>query len=427
MIKKTLSFATAAVIIAFFLGCASTDVINQPEAKPPKEKLISSEILNADGRVKERTFKNKNGEMVKAEMFSYYDTGELQEKRNVLAENKSELLIRYRKNKDVHYTQQFVNEKYHGKYREYYENGTLRHDWNYTQGNLDGKKLSYNEQNQLIVNEIMKDGVKDEGLFYTYRDDGSLKYELRYKGGVLEGLSRRFSKQGAVIETIEFAAGKKNGVSTAFTDKGVKKSTKQYINDVQNGLFTTYFASGNVKSKMVFKDGEAQGPIAVLFEDGNISIKAHYLNGQLNGLSQTYYQTGELETEATYLNGKYNGISKSYSKKGNVTYIVKHIEEVKQYSKSFSDSGNKLSDYTFKNGKKSGVSREYFKDGGELSWEVNYKDDLITKAQQFYKEGRLSKEFFFKNGKAVKGFSYTFEGVKTPLTNAHFHKSGFDY
>jgi hypothetical protein len=78
MIKKTLSFATAAVIIAFFLGCASTDVINQPEAKPPKEKLISSEILNADGRVKERTFKNKNGEMVKAEMFSYYDTGELQ-------------------------------------------------------------------------------------------------------------------------------------------------------------------------------------------------------------------------------------------------------------------------------------------------------------------------------------------------------------
>ena len=48
-------------------------------------------------------------------------------------------------------------------------------------------------------------------------------------------------------------------------------------------------------------------------------------------------------------------------------------------------------------------------------------------SKQYYKGGNLAKDITFKNDKAVKGFTYTYEGKKTKMTNAHFANAGFEY
>ena len=47
--------------------------------------------------------------------------------------------------------------------------------------------------------------------------------------------------------------------------------------------------------------------------------------------------------------------------------------------------------------------------------------------KEYYKTGDLKKEILFKDGKAVSGSMYTKDGKKRKMTNAHFHKMGFEY
>ncbi len=55
------------------------------------------------------------------------------------------------------------------------------------------------------------------------------------------------------------------------------------------------------------------------------------------------------------------------------------------------------------------------------------QDGLNIRSTQYYKGGNIASLIEFKDGYAIKGTKYTFEGKQTQMTNAHFHNYGYKY
>ena len=70
----------------------------------------------------------------------------------------------------------------HGIYRDYYENGTLRTDASYFNGDLDGQYTFYHENGEVYVEVVYKKGDLD-GLITFYKPNGKVLEKVMYKNG----------------------------------------------------------------------------------------------------------------------------------------------------------------------------------------------------------------------------------------------------
>ena len=70
----------------------------------------------------------------------------------------------------------------HGIYKDYYENGQIRTDANYHNGELDGSYTAYHKNGQIYVQVNYRKGDLD-GLVIFYEPDGTIIEETTYKNG----------------------------------------------------------------------------------------------------------------------------------------------------------------------------------------------------------------------------------------------------
>lgn len=221
-----------------------------------------------------------------------------------------------------------------------------------------------------------------------------------------------------------------------------------------NGIKRNYYKSGLLESETSWKDGKLNGISKAYSEDGTLKKESTFKDMKLI-TEKTYYEIGELKDEIIFNDNNKTRIHTTYKKNGDLEiekiYTDNILSSMKHYGrlgvliseeafkkgitnriKKYSTTGQLESEFNFENetGFNNGnYTKKRFHATGELLSEENYKNNIRNGMLKIYSiTGELEVEINFINGKAKSGLYYNNDGsIGKQMTNAHFHKLGFEY
>jgi hypothetical protein len=94
-----------------------------------------------------------------------------------------------------------------------------------------------------------------EGLHREYYEDGTLKSEVGYKDGQIDGRCRLYYKNGNLRRQFYYHNGAVNGKAFEFYENGQYKVEGNYKNGVVDDVNKFYYENGNLYSFMVYQNG----------------------------------------------------------------------------------------------------------------------------------------------------------------------------
>jgi uncharacterized protein (TIGR02145 family) len=134
----------------------------------------------------------------------------------------------------------------------------------------------------------VKDGKSDEMKTIKY-ENGNIKSESHYVGGVLQGKSNHYYENGKL------------------------KQEGTYVNGKEDGVFKVYYENGKIKAIIPYSGGILQGNYFEYFEDGKLKMQYFYTKGVLSCCSPEYLELTKLAGEYN-MQKNYNEAIRLYSK-----------------------------------------------------------------------------------------------------------------
>ncbi len=283
-----------------------------------------------------------------------------------------------------------------GTHREYYENGKIKKEEAYLDGQLHGYYREFNGNGDLvlairyergqIMEEIDEDMRELLDMKSTYDEQGRLIFTGGYKEGIPVGIHRFYDTTGVIVnayfynemgqkisEGIIDEQGRKLGPWKDFYPTGELRATGTYQDNQKSGTWTFNFRSGGVEQKGRFERGRYQGIWTWYYPNGRIWREESYFNGREDGMFTEYDEEGNILTKGDYINGE---------REGEWVYQVGDHEEQGSYVI----------------GLREGTWRYFYKDG-TLSYEGRYSQGMPDKRHKYYyPNGVLKEEQYYEMG-----------------------------
>lgn len=177
----------------------------------------------------------------------------------------------------LHYNEKFTLPSDKGAERFYYENGVLKSEHFYLGGLLHGPSMFYAEDGTLLAKTWFING-KREGKKWTY-----------YPNGSVHSLQR-------------FIDGKEHGVQEYFYPNGIPKSIFSFNNGVMDGEVLLYHSQGQTARELTFVLGKREGTERIWDERGMLRIEANYQADRPVKTARTWHSNGVLSSEMIYDN-----------------------------------------------------------------------------------------------------------------------------
>ncbi|MCK9612414.1 MAG: hypothetical protein PHR81_00220 [Bacteroidales bacterium] len=238
----------------------------------------------------------------------------------------------------------------HGVWKEFYENGQVKTEQNYSYGKKDGFYKEFDTKGNLIkivkfkddyeipdAPELLKYDIKTE-----YYRNGKVKIVQSFKDDIPEGIRREYSQEGEITKSYIFKngvvigmgivdeSGYKQGPWKEYFDNGQVEGEGIYANSLKQGQWNYYFRSGKIEQKGTYnKNGKPEGRWIWYYESGNVRREEYYKNGLYDGkhlelsdsekviVSGEYvegeeegpwiYEVGDQKEEGSYVTGKREG------------------------------------------------------------------------------------------------------------------------
>ena len=357
-----------------------------------RKTLNGIAVCQEDG-VKLREEEFKSGKLVK--MRQYHDNGKLKYQESYDGNGKRDgVASTYYKSGKLESEISNVGGGQKGKFRKFYENGTLESKGHYAESN-DVTKLAFNEDGSL---KEIKCGsgsfdAKDRELCgYTggahrvvvYASKSRPLREHTFEQGKMIQ-TRMFDSSGKMSKSMEVATKSKDGIQVENYPNGKTKLEKRYNSDDQlNGIQSEYAESGQKTREAIFDKGFMT------------KETVYYLNGQTKRLSlrkqdgrkaivqaQEFWDNGKLQ-----LSGTYEETTRTNS--FDYGYFWRWDEMLEQgLVKTWREDGTLSSEDNYRDGKREGVSRTFYDDGKKVAQENTYKDDNLTREKTYDETGKL--------------------------------------
>ena len=138
--------------------------------------------------------------------------------------------------------------------------------------------------------------------------------------------------------------------------------------------------------------------VSKIKDDEDYEIKNYFGNGNLE--EQIQVIGGQIIKSSYYLDGKKNTFTKS------------NIGDSKPLElEIYYNSGQLQAKYYIEDD----ITRMYYQNGN-LESEIWFENRKIIEVVRYHEGGELFMNVKFKDGKAIKGYQYTVEGIKSELT-----------
>ena len=146
---------------------------------------------------------------------------------------------------------------------------------------VDIDKIKYDKKNELGYVEGEKEPFT--GIAKDYYEDKSLKVEFPYKNGRIEGKAKAYYPSGKFKSEAFFVDDLLQGKSVGYYESGNLQYEDNYKDDELDGLIKEYYENGQIKSEMYYKNGNLDGSATEYYENGQVYIQESYKDGELVG------------------------------------------------------------------------------------------------------------------------------------------------
>ena len=183
----------------------------------------------------------------------------------------------------------------------------------------DGPVKEFSENGKLKTEAVYQNN-KLHGLFIRYDDNGQVLSKETYDQGILKGPAEYFSYAGRnVLHTLcSYSSALLDGPFTLTQKDGKIREQSTYAKGRLNGTRKTYYASGTLEAEEMYIEGKLQGTRKIFFPSGELWYEENYKNGRLEGDRTEYFPSGKIRLSEMYADGMRNGACTTYDEDGNV-------------------------------------------------------------------------------------------------------------
>ncbi len=221
----------------------------------------------------------------------------------------------------------YNNGKLDGEKIRYYRNGNIMKKETYVNDLLDGVVQRYNGNGTLMYSFTYKNGIQ-HGPFLEWYTNGEISSEGTYENGFLKGIYRTYysredlrnNNTNNLCSILYFNNfGTIDGTIKKYCENGVLTMEAEYKNGQKNGYFKKYSRrNGSIVKELNYKNGLLDGEYKENIVNGISLIHCNYKKGKLHSFFKKYYITGDLNIETNYNNGYIDGNYIVYDKNKNI-------------------------------------------------------------------------------------------------------------
>ena len=287
----------------------------------------------------------------------------------------------------------FKNGKRHGKWKEFYEDGSPMCEFDFQEDFAVGKRKIWPRGGEVIEDEVdersehpsYKEEVEENGIKKTiereFFSDGSVLEECIDNGDRCE--ARSYYPDGKlehVVHTRKYVLDDNDGVIPLAEGGCGARIT------LPDGIEERYYPNGNPWYRAPYKVGLLHGVKTYYYEDGSIESELPYEQGMLHGVLRRYYPDGTLRSETPYRYFKRFGVERTYWQNGALDTSTSYVNDLKH-----------------------GMQCEYREDGG-LRFENPYVKDKLYGCVCDYRHlnGRVFIKAIYIKG-VLEGYAYCYD------------------
>jgi antitoxin component YwqK of YwqJK toxin-antitoxin module len=215
-----------------------------------------------------------------------------------------------------------------------------------------------------------------------------------YKYGHLDGEILDYHGEGLLYRSTSYRHGARNGWRRVYDLDGKIKESSFYRNGERDSLYTSWLFGDKV-SEQWYEDGELHGLAKWYYPDGKVETAGNYDMGDRVGYFLYYAPDGQLRFRLNYR----AGVVVSYSFLGPDSAFVPEIPFVNGSGnvKAYFKNGKLSADFSFKNGFYDGEYTLYFTNGN-TAFKTGYKNTMTQgKTLEYYPNGKQMTEEFYVN------------------------------
>ncbi len=296
-----------------------------------------------------------------------------------------------------------INNRAHGRYREWHPEGALKLEAYIIGG--DGDLSLAAEKTWLF-----------DGVARVWDENRNQTATIAYEKGVLQGPSLYYHANGKIWKSIPYDKGQICGNLEIFLENGEKFQTMEYVNGKLHGKSFKYWADGSLAAEETFVNDlltcgnycQRDGKLITQIKEGK-GYRAIFGKTALCELQE--YQQGVLEGEVKTFSEDGNLLTISHIKNG-----LKHGEELEYFPPNpFNNQLRPMLSISWHEGKINGTVKTWYENGMlESKREVanNVKEGLYT---AWFRDGSLMMIEEYDQDKLVKGEYYK-KGEKYPVS-----------
>lgn len=258
---------------------------------------------------------------------------------------------------------------------DYYPDGKARIIGHYFNGIPEGVRREYDEQGNLVRGFLFQEGVivgrgitKETGLregpWKEYYEDGKLRAEGNYSNGVRTGGWKFYFRSGALEQEGRFnQKGRHEGEWKWYYESGKLLRIENYLDGVPDGPMTEFSENEEIIVQGEYLDGLEDG--SWMYHFGDHTQTGTYANGKRQGKWTYRYSNGILSFEGSFIednpNGKHTWYWENGKRKDEGFYVMGRREG--EWTK-FDENGLSFLYISYKDG----VEKKY--DGKKITPEV---------------------------------------------------------
>ncbi|MDR6984174.1 antitoxin component YwqK of YwqJK toxin-antitoxin module [Rheinheimera pacifica] len=154
------------------------------------------------------------------------------------------------------------------------------------------------------------------GTHRHYWEDGTLKGEYQYQNGQLHGEQKTYHSNGQLHRHEQRVNGEQSGLVQSYHANGQLASRVNYGANGMEGMYETFYDNGKPEQRVNTVAGENQGERLYWAKEGWLVYQQHYLNGKLHGEERYFQAEGVLGSVKNYQHGILVGLQQQFSGPG---------------------------------------------------------------------------------------------------------------
>ncbi|CAN0512968.1 unnamed protein product, partial [Phaeothamnion confervicola] len=165
------------------------------------------------------------------------------------------------------------------------------------EGSKNGEFKNYDREGHLLLEGNFMNG-RLHGDNTGYYADGTVKHRFNYEEGNKIGTALTYHTNGKLKLKEQPSLTGQDWVVEEYTDADKLISVKRFKNKHPNGQWEFYYPDGKTERiKENYENGKLSGIRHEYFEDGKLAKEEMYKFNLLTGPYKTYYKTGGVEAE----------------------------------------------------------------------------------------------------------------------------------